>query len=427
VARQRRRGPPDRGALIASTLTQDAVAAVFREEAGRLTAALVRSLGDFDLAEECVQDALVAALEHWPREGVPHNPGAWLMTAARRKGIDRLRREKRYQEKLAALEGPESADAAVGVTNADARALGRDERLELIFTCCHPALSRDAQVALTLRSVAGLTTGEIARAFLVPEATVAQRLVRAKRKIVDAKIPFRVPAKEDLSERLEQVLAVLYLMFNEGYLATGRRGAHDRDLVSEAEWLAGLVMQLLPDEPEAIGLLALIRFGIARAPARFDRNGDIVLLKDQERWKWDRDKIDDGIGLVARFLPIGRPGPYQLQALIALAHVDAPSWDQTRWPDIVQVYDRLLEFGDSPVVRLNRAIAVWHVAGAERALRELEPLAEDLDAYHLYHATRAELLRDLGRTTEARDADRRALALTENPAERALLERRLAE
>jgi len=422
VALGRRRSSTDRGALITATVTSDAVAAVFREEAGRLTAALVRSLGDFDLAEECVQDALVAALEHWPREGVPNNPGAWLMTAAKRKGIDRLRREKRYQEKLAGLAGTEET---MGGPTAGS-ALGHDERLELIFTCCHPALSREAQVALTLRSVAGLTTPEIARAFLVPEATIAQRLVRAKRKIVDAKIPFRVPDKADIPERLEQVLAVLYLMFNEGYLATGRRGAQDRDLAAEAEWLAGLVTQLLPEEPEALGLLALMRFGIARAPARFDRNGDIVLLKDQERWKWDRDKIDDGIALVARFLPAGRPGPYQLQALIALAHADAPSWDETRWPDIVQIYDRLLEFGDSPVIRLNRSIAVWHVAGAERALRELEPLADDLDAYHLFHATRAELLRDLGRGAEARDADRRALELTENPAERALLERRLS-
>ena len=377
----------------------------------------MRSLGDFDLAEECVQDALVAALEHWPREGVPNNPGAWLMTAAKRKGIDRLRREKRYQEKVAQLvEGPTEVTTSTMP----------DERLELIFTCCHPALSREAQVALTLRSVAGLTTPEIARAFLVPEATIAQRLVRAKRKIVDAKIPFRVPETADLPERLEQVLAVLYLMFNEGYLATGRRGAHDRDLAAEAEWLTGLVTQLLPGEPEALGLLALMRLHLARAAARFDRNGDIVLLRDQERWKWDRERIDEGIALVARFLPLGRPGPYQLQALIALAHADAPSWEETRWTDIVQIYDRLLEFVDSPVVRLNRAIAVWRVAGADRALRDLDPLAEELDRYHLYHATRAELLRDLGRGSEARAADLRALELTENPAERALLERRIA-
>ena len=391
------------------------MAAVFREEAGRLTAALVRSLGDFDLAEECVQDALVSALEHWPRDGVPANPGAWLMTAARRKGIDRLRRAKRYEEKIAQLE-----EATVATSTMP------DERLELIFTCCHPALSREAQVALTLRSVAGLTTEEIARAFLTSESTIAQRLVRAKRKIVDAKIPFRVPARDELAERLEEVLAVLYLMFNEGYLATGRRGAVDRDLATEAEWLASLVVQLLPGEPEALGLLALMRFHVARAAARFDRDGNIVLLKDQERWKWDREKIDDGIAIVARFLALQRPGPYQLQALIALAHSGAASWEETRWPEIIRAYDALLGFSDSPVIRLNRAIAVAQVSGPAPALREVDALADDLDGYHLFHATRAELLRQLDRADEAREADRRALALTENPAERALLERRIA-
>ena len=393
------------------------MAAVYREEAGRLTAALVKSFGDFDLAEECVQDALVAALEHWPREGVPDNPGAWLMTTARRKGIDRLRREKRYQEKVAELEKQSDLQRAGSMP---------DERRELIFTCCHPALAREAQIALTLRSVAGLTTREIARAFLVPEATVAQRLVRAKRKIVDASIPFRVPSPDQLAERVDEVLAVLYLMFNEGYLATGQRGATDRDLAREAEWLASLVVQLLPNEPEALGLLALMRFHIARADARFDRNGNIVLLRDQDRWKWDRDKIDAGISLAARFLPMARPGPYQFQALIALAHADSPTWEDTRWPDIVQIYDRLLALGPSPVIRLNRAIAVSHVAGPERALAEVDALADDLDSYHLFHATRAELLRELGRTADARAADQRALELTENPAERTLLQRRLS-
>ena len=400
------------------------MAAVFREEAGRLTAALVRSLGDFDLAEECVQDALVAALEHWPKEGVPDNPGAWLMTTARRKGIDRLRREKRYQEKVAEME--KTSDASMGTTSIQRDHVVPDERLELIFTCCHPALAREAQVALTLRSVAGLTTREIARAFLVPEATVAQRLVRAKRKIVDASIPFRVPSSDQLAERVDEVLAVLYLMFNEGYLATGQRGATDRDLAREAEWLGSLLVQLLPNEPEALGLLALMRFHIARADARFDRDGNIVLLRDQDRWKWDRSKIDDGIGLVGRFLAMQRPGPYQFQALIALAHADSPTWEDTRWPDIVQIYDRLLALGDSPVVRLNRAVAVSHVAGPERALAEVEALEEDLDRYHLFHATRAQLLRELGRPEEARAADRRALELTENPAERTLLQRRLS-
>ena len=380
-----------------------------------MTAALVRSLGDFDLAEECVQDALVAALEHWPREGVPDNPGAWLMTTARRKGIDRLRREKRHQEKVAQLEMTTSAPASLP-----------DERLELIFTCCHPALARESQVALTLRSVAGLTTPEIARAFLVPEATIAQRLVRAKRKIVDAHIPFRVPERSELPERLEEVLAVLYLMFNEGYLSTGRRGATDRDLASEAEWLTGLVTELMPEEPEALGLLALMRFHLARAAARFDEHGDIVLLRDQDRTNWDRVRIADATRVVSRFIALDRPGPYQLQAVIAMAHTDATSWEETRWPDIVRAYDRLLEYGDSPVIRLNRAIAVRHLAGPARALEEVDALSGDLERYHLYHATRADLLRDLGRPAEARAADRKALELTENPAERALLERRLS-
>ena len=392
------------------------MAAVFHEEAGRLTAALVKRLGDFDLAEECVQDALVAALEHWPRSGIPENPGAWLMTTAYRKGIDRVRREARYRQKVAQLEEPPVTPTS-GMP---------DERLELIFTCCHPALAREAQVALTLRSVAGLTTAEIARAFLQTEATIAQRLVRAKRKIVDAKIPFRVPEAHELPDRVGEVLAVLYLMFNEGYLATGSRGATDRDLAAEAEWLASLLARLMPDEPEALGLLALMRFNLARASARFDEAGEIVLLRDQDRSKWDRRLIDETFLVVGRFLRMRKPGSFQLQALIAGAHADAKSWETTRWNEIVRSYDALLGISDTPVVRLNRAIAVWHLEGPEVALAEVEALAAALDGYHLFHATRAELLRALGRGADARTADERALELTENPAERALLTKRLA-
>jgi RNA polymerase sigma factor (sigma-70 family) len=375
----------------------------------------VRSLGDFDLAEESVQDALVAALEHWPRDGIPASPGAWLMTTARRKGIDRLRRETRYREKVAQLEETPMTTSSMP-----------DERLELIFTCCHPALAREAQLALTLRSVAGLTTAEIARAFLQSEATVAQRLVRAKRKIVDAKIPFRVPEGHELPDRVGEVLAVLYLMFNEGYLATGSRGAIDRDLAAEAEWLTSLLARLMPDEPEVLGLLALMRFNLARADARFDAAGELVLLRDQDRSRWDRAMIDETFGLVGRFLRMRSPGAYQLQALIAGAHADAKSWDTTRWPDIIRSYDALLALSDTPVVRLNRAIALWHVAGPRAALDEVDALAGQLGGYHLFHATRAELLRALGQAADARAADERALELTENPAERALLERRLA-
>jgi RNA polymerase sigma-70 factor (ECF subfamily) len=405
---QHDRDPAARGALSAEPLER-----VFREEHGRLTAALVRSLGDWDLAEELVQDALVAALEHWPRDGIPDNPGAWLMTTARRKGIDRLRREARYRDKLAQLqEEPMLETAPHG-----------DERLELIFACCHPALPRESQIALTLRSVVGLTTAEIARAFVTPEATIAQRLVRAKRKIMEAGIPMRVPDAEVLPDRIVEILAVLYLMFNEGYVASS--AAERRDLAEDARWLARLVMRLMPDEPEVIGLLALMTLQLARADARFSADGRLVLLQDQDRSLWDARGLAEGVALIQRAGRMRRSGPYQVQAAIAACHAEARTWKETDWTQILMLYEGLVRMTGSSVVRLNRAIALSHVAGAERALAEVDLMENELHRYHLYHATRAALLRDLGRADEARESDRRALALTDNPAERALLAERI--
>ena len=381
-----------------------------------MTAALVRILGDFDLAEELVQEALLEAIQHWPKEGIPEKPGAWLLTTARRKAVDQLRRQARFRNKLAQLEGELMRDdTAEG-----------DDRLRLIFTCCHPALSREAQVALTLRAVAGLTTIEIARAFITSEATIAQRIVRAKRKIVDANIPYRVPAERDMAERLNEVLAVLYLMFNEGYLATAGKQASRRDVAEDAAWLAGLMVRLMPDEPEALGLLALMRLHLARARARFDDAGNLILLQDQDRDRWDRERITSAIVLLQRAATMHRSGPYQLQAAIAACHSEARIWAETDWRQIVALYDALLEQMPSPVVELNRAIARRYRDGAGAALADVERLTEALDTYYLFHATRAELLRDLGRELEARAALRRALELTANPAERALLQKRLS-
>jgi RNA polymerase sigma-70 factor (ECF subfamily) len=373
-------------------------------------------LGDFDLAEEMVQEALLEAIEHWPKDGIPEKPGAWLLTTARRKAVDQLRRQARFKDKLAQLEGDVMRDdTAEG-----------DDRLRLIFTCCHPALSREAQVALTLRAVAGLTTIEIARAFITSESTIAQRIVRAKRKIVDANIPYRLPAERDMAERLDEVLAVLYLMFNEGYLATAGEQPSRRDLAEDAAWLAGLVVRLMPEEPEALGLLALMRLHLARARARFDDTANLVLLKDQDRGRWDQDRIASAIVLLQRAASLHRSGPYQLQAAIAAMHAEARTWEETDWRQIAALYDALLELMPSPVVELNRAIARRYQDGARAALADVERLAEALDSYYLLHATRAELLRDLGRESEARVALTRALELTANPAERALLQKRLS-
>ncbi|MDQ6772729.1 MAG: RNA polymerase sigma factor [Candidatus Dormibacteraeota bacterium] len=396
-----------------STTAESAVARVFREEAGRLVGSLVRRLDDFDLAEELVQDAIVEALEHWPVTGVPANPGAWLALTARRKALDRVRRNARLAEKLRLVAASDAPPEEV------------DDRLRLIFTCCHPALAREAQVALTLRAVAGLTTAEIARAFLAQEPAVAQRIVRAKRKIVSAGVAYRVPAGDDLAARLDEVLAVLYLMFNEGYLTSAGPAPTRPSLAEDAEWLCALLVNLMPAEPEPLGLLALMRLHRARLLARFDPLGELVLLKDQDRSLWDRTLIAESGAMIERAAAMRRRGSYQLQAAIAAVHAESPSWETTSWAEIAGLYRLLLRHRDSPVVRLNLAIALSHLGGAERSLPMLDLLQEPLEGYHLYHAARGDLLLRLGRHEEARAAHRRALELTGNPAERSLLERKL--
>src|SRR5215831_8247268 len=353
------------------------------------------------MAEDLVQDAVVAALRRWPETGVPDDPAGWLLATARRRAIDHWRRQRRYEEKLALVvrdgPAPERADEV-------------DDRLRLVFTCCHPALGREAQLALTLRAVVGLTTPEIAHAFLASEAA----------------IPYRVPGPEQLDERLDEVLTVIYLMFNEGYLATAGPTPDRRDLADDAEWLARLLVRLLPDRPEAAGLLALLRLHRARRTARFDATGRLVLLPDQDRSLWDREAIAAATELLLAAMARGRPGPYQLQAAIAACHAEAASWEATDWRQVLLLYDALLRLTPTAVVRLNRAIALGHGVGPTGAIEEVERLEPALRGYHLFHATRAELLRRLGRPHEAREADRRALALTRNPAERLLLEERLA-
>jgi RNA polymerase sigma-70 factor (ECF subfamily) len=385
---------------------------VFREESGRLTASMTRVLGDFATAEEVVQDALLAAWQQWPVEGVPARPGAWLWTAARRRAIDVLRLRRRGDELVELVVPPQPA--------------AEDERLDLVFTCCHPALSQESQVALTLRTVCGLSPAEIASGFLVSESAIVQRLTRARRKIAAAGIPYRVPADDELAERLSAVLAVVYLLFNEGYLASGAQAAARHDLSADARWLAELLARLMPTEPEVLGLLALIRLHQARAAARFNMDGRLVLLRDQDRGRWSHAEIADAGALLVRAGRLRRPGPYQLQAAIVACHAEAPSWDETDWLQILLLYDALLAYQPSPVIRLHRAIALSQVLGPAAALAEVDQLATDLAGYHLFHATRAELLRRLDRGDEARYADEQALARTANPAERALLEQRLS-
>ena len=394
-----------------------ALAAAIRAEAGTIVASLHRLVGDFDVAEEAVQDAVVEALRHWRATGIPDNPGAWLQVAARRNALDRLRRRQRYEKALTRLreQTPEQPRDDVP-----------DERLPLLFGCCHPALAVEARIALTLRAVVGLTTAQIARAFLVSEATMAQRIVRAKRKIVAARIPLDLPPADQRAGRLDDVLTVTYLMFNEAYVSTSGVSGDDRDLGDDALWLAGLVATALPDEPEALGLLALLTLQHARQPARFDASGALVLLEHQDRSRWDRTAITAADGLLERAAAYHRPGRFQLQAAIAACHASAATWAETDWLQILVLYDMLLGHDPSPVTRLNRGVALGKVFGAAGALEYVDRLAADLDGYHLFHATRAALLRELGRTTEADTADARALSLTRNPAEQVLLRTRLS-
>ena len=394
----------------------------YRQEATRIRAALAARTGDIGLAEDAVQDAFVAAIEHWSRDGVPPNPGGWLSTTARRKALDRLRRARAAEDKLALLAATEPGTTQDG--GPDRRA--DDELLGLVFACCHPALSKESRVALTLRAVCGLSAGQIASAYLVSEPTMAQRLLRARKALTEAGAPVRVPDPDELAGRLAGVLSVVYLMFNEGYLASSGREPARRDLAAQAIALTRMLHRLMPREPEVLGLLALLLLHESRAAARFDGWGRLIRLADQDRAKWHRNLRDEATALLDRAIALRRSGPYQVQAAIAALHAQAPCYEETDWRQIRLLYCRLQQLEPSPVVLLNRAVATRYAIGPEAALAEIEPLVTELDGYHLFHALRAGLLTTLGRADQARESSERALALAANPAERELLTRGLS-
>jgi RNA polymerase sigma factor (sigma-70 family) len=412
-------GPPSDATPPAGTPLELA----YRAQATRIRAALAARTGDVGLAEDAVQDAFVEAIEHWARDGMPPNPGGWLATTARRKALDRLRRDKTGTGKLALLAADGLASASAD-GEPDQRA--DDELLGLAFACCHPALSMDAQVALTLRAVCGLSTDQIASAYLVSEQTMAQRLLRARKTLRQAKAEVRVPDPDELGDRLAGVLAVVYLVFNEGYLASSGREPARRDLAAQAIALTRTLHRLMPREPEVLGLLALLLLHESRAAARFDGWGRLIRLADQDRRLWDSELAAEATSLLDRAIALRGPGPYQVQAAIAALHAQAPGYEQTDWLQIRLLYDRLQALAPSPVVLLNRAVATRYAVGPEAALAEIEPLAAELDGYRLFHALRAGLLNRLGRATEAESASERALALAVNPAERELLTRGLS-